>query len=149
MPTEYYEDIKLHKTYRSREYHLSEEEIIDFAKQWDPQPFHTDPEFAKNTRFGGLFASGAHLMVICVKLDCEREPKPSYIAGLGSDESRNVAPARPGDILVMEIEAISKRKSKSDPNAGVVRYITRLLNQREEPLIIGKFSVLVEKRDKR
>jgi len=68
MSTVYFEDIKLHQIHRSREYPLNEKEIIDFAKQWAPQPFHIDPEFAKNTKFGGLSASGTHLVAICVKL---------------------------------------------------------------------------------
>ena len=148
MELEYFEDIKLHQKYRSREYVLHEKEIIDFAKEWDPQPFHIDAEFAKNTSVGSLSAAGVHLMAICAKLDSERKIKPAYVAGLGSDELRFVAPARPGDILVLEVETISKRNSKSAPNAGIVGYAMQLLNQQGEPVIKAKSAALVEKRDK-
>jgi len=148
MPTEYFEDIKLHQKRKSRGYQLSEQEIIDFAKQWDPQPFHIDHEFAKSTKFGGLSASGAHLIAICVKLGNEKNPTPAWMAGLGWDKVRFLSPARPGDVLTLEIETTSKRESKSDPNAGIVHFAGRLLNQHGEPVLAQKGSALVAKRRK-
>ena len=59
-------------------------------------------------------------------------PKIAWIAGLGLDKVRYNAPARPGDVLVLENEVIWKRKSKSDPNRGIIRYVARLVNQRNE-----------------
>ena len=146
MLKEYFEDITLHQKRRSREYHLTEKEIINFAKEWDPQPFHVDPEFAQNTKFAGLAASGIHLVAICGKLLNERNPRPAFIAGLGLDKLRFVGPARPDDVLVLEMEAITKRESKSDPNVGIVCYAFKLLNQRNEPLVTGEPTGLVEKR---
>ena len=148
MSTEYFEDIKLHQKHRSRGYQLNEKEIVDFAKQWDPQPFHIDPEFAKNTKFGGLAASGTHLVAICGKLGNEENPSLAWIAGLGWDKVRFVASARPGDVLIFETEATSKRESKSDPKAGIVHFAARLLNQRGEPVLAQEGSVLVAKRHK-
>ena len=146
MSTVYFEDIKLHQIHRSREYPLNEKEIIDFAKQWDPQPFHIDPESAKNTKFGGLIASGVHLVVIGQKLINERMPKSAFIAGLALDDFKWLAPARPGDVIVLEMEAISKRESNSNRNAGIVRYIYKLLNQRGEELLTYKGTALTQKR---
>jgi len=54
----YFEDVEVHETNRSGEYVISEQSIIDFASEWDPHPFHIDPDYASKTRFGGLFAAG-------------------------------------------------------------------------------------------
>jgi acyl dehydratase len=147
MSIDYFEDIKLHQKYRSnKEYHLSEKEIIDFAKEWDPQPLHTDPEFARNTKFGGLVASGSHLVALCAKLGHRTGSKVAGIAGLGWHEVQFVAPARPGDAFIVEYEVIGKRASKSDTNAGIIRFATRLLNQHNQPVLTFETSLLVEKR---
>ncbi len=73
MSTEYFEDLQLHQIYQSRKYHLVETDIIEFASQWDPQPFHLDPEVAKKTKLGGICASGIHLIAICGKLMGEKK----------------------------------------------------------------------------
>jgi acyl dehydratase len=148
MALEYFEDIVLRQKRRSSEYLLEEKDIVDFAKEWDRELFHTDPEFAEKAGFGGLLASGIHLIAILSKLMKGMSPKPAYKAGLGFDELRFLVPARPGDILVVESEAISKRESKSQPNVGIVAYVNRLLNQRGEPVFTMKGTVFVEKRPK-
>ena len=149
---EYYEDIKLHQKSKSRAYHLTEKEIIDFATVWEPRPYHVNPEYAKNTRFGGLIAVGLHLLSIVWRLiyeiTCEKEPPAAYIAGLGLDEIRFITAARPGDTLVVKVEATSKRESKSDPNVGIVHYAYTVVNQRDEQVLSFKSSALVEKRPK-
>ena len=146
MSVEYYSDIRLHQKYRSREYPLTEEGIIAFAREWNPEPFHVDPETAKKSRIGGIFAAGPHLIAICVKLTNEKRPRPASVAGMGWDELRFLKPALPGDRLIAESEVISKRISKSDPNYGIVRYAVQLLNQNDEPVLTYKVSVLVGKR---
>ena len=143
---DYFEDIKLHQMHRSRGYRLKEKEIIDYAKKWDPQPFHIDPEFAKNTKFGGLVASGAHLLAICFKLVSEREPQMAIIAGLGWEKVQFLTPARPGDVLIFEEEVVWKRESKSDPNAGIIHSTARLLNQRGEAVFTIEGTGLIQKR---
>ena len=146
MSIEYFEDVELHKKHRSREFYLNEKDIIAFAEEWDPQPFHIDLESAKNSKFGGLIASGVHLIVIGQKLLNEKTPKTAWIAGLALDDFKWLAPARPGDVIVLEMEAISKRESNSNRNAGIVRYIYKLLNQRGEELLTYKGTALTQKR---
>ena len=146
MSLDYFEDIKLHQIYRSREYLLTEKDIIDFARQWDPYPAHTDPEAAKNTHFGGLFASAAHLLAIWYKLASEEDFNGAWIAGLGWDETNFLAHAQPGDVLVLEKEVTWKRESKSNPNAGVIHYSVKLLNQRGETVLTSGAPVLFQKR---
>lgn len=144
----YLEDIKPPQLYRSREYPLTEKEIIDYARQWDAQPSHTDPEFARNNQFGCVIAAGVHLLSICMKLSLERKPQTAWIAGLAWDELRFVNPARPGDTLILELELISKRESKSNPNVGIVRGLHRLVNQRNETVLSFVGTGLIKKRNK-
>ena len=146
MTREYFEDIELRQTRRLGEYLLHEKDIIDFAKLWDPLPFHIDPEFAGTTEAGGIIASGFQLLAISEKLLIEEKPT-AWIAGLGLDEVRFQAPAVPDDLLVLEIEAISKRESKSNSKAGIVTHTFRLLNQRDEAVLTYKGAGLVEKRN--
>ncbi|MDD5094446.1 MAG: MaoC/PaaZ C-terminal domain-containing protein [Dehalococcoidia bacterium] len=137
----YYEDIKLHEKYRSKEYLLTEQKIIAFGEEWDPDPSHIDPESAKTSRFGTVIAPAVLLMAIWVKLVREQEPKRAYITGLGWDEVRFLLPSRPGDRIVWEEEPLSKRESKSDPAAGIVRCAMKLLRGR---LRIGVKNTLKE-----
>jgi acyl dehydratase len=148
MSTQYFEDIKLNQRYRSREYLLTEKEIIDFATEWDPQAMHVDPNYARNKGFGDVLAAGTHLMAICAKLINERRPRPAFCPSPGWDKVRFVTPARPGDVLVLEIEAIRKRDSKSRPDVGVVIYSHTLLNQREEPVLTREGIALIAKQPK-
>jgi len=146
--TEYFEDIKLHQQYRSREYFLNEKEIIDFATVWDPQQLHIDKESAKNTKFGSLVASGIHLVAIGQKLANEMRPRPAWIAGLGWEKVQFLAPARSGDVLVLENEVIMKRESESDRSAGIVCYAARLLNQHNKLVLTYEGTALIERRHK-
>jgi len=146
MSVEYYEDIKLHQKYRSRGYLLTEQEIINFASEWDPQPMHIDPASAKNSSLGGVIAAATHIMAICTKLVNEKRPKPAFRPSPGWDKVRIITPARPGDVLTLEIEAVWKRRSKSRPDIGIVIYSQRLLNQRDEPVLTRKSITLVARR---
>jgi len=145
MTKAYFEDIKLHEAYRIGDYLLEEKEIIDFAKKYDPLPFHIDPDFARTTTFGSIIASGFQLLAICQRLFIEKKPI-AFLAGLGLEEVRFVAPGMPGDVLVLEVEPVSKRQSESNPQAGIVTHRFRLLNQRDEPLLTYKGVGIVEKR---
>ena len=75
--------------------------------------------------------------------------KPTaWLAGLGLDEVRFLAPVRPGDTLVLDVETVSTRESKSNPEAGIVSHSFKLLNQHEEAVLTYKGAGMVEKRDK-
>ena len=146
MYPKYYEELELHKKIRSRGYLLTEPDIIDFARKFDPQPFHIDPEYARTTRFGGLFCSGVHLISISQRLMDEMSAQTAWIAGMGWDEVRFLTAGRPGDVLELETELTAKRESKSDPSRGVVHLTLKLLNQRNEVVLSYKAFGLIEKR---
>jgi acyl dehydratase len=126
----YFEDFKVGEVAALPERKLSEEEIITFARQFDPQPFHVDPEAAKQSIYGGIIASGWHTCAIAMRMMCD-----AYLletASLGSpgvDEVRWLKPVRGGDTLRGERTTLSVRASESKPDRGVVHSEWRIYNQ--------------------
>lgn len=112
---------------------ISEEEIIAFGKQFDPQPFHTDPEAAKDSIFGGLIASGWHTAAVTMRILVEKYL--SDVASLGSpgvEELRWLKPVYPGDQLSARVTVIETRRSRSKPDRGIVRSYIEVFNQDRE-----------------
>ena len=99
---------------------LTANEIVDFARTWDPQPFHTDIDAAKESPFGGLVASSAHLFAICTRLFFDHEDRIDVLAMLGKDKLRLPGPARAGTTLTYRTRCIGKRASSSRPTTGIV-----------------------------
>ncbi len=127
----YFEDFKVGQVFGSaRSIRVDKDEIITFAKKYDPQFFHLDEEAARSSIFGGLVASGWLTAALTMRLLTEREAKPAGGSiGLGFDELRWPIPVRPGDELRVESEILDVRPSKSRPDRGVVKMRTRTLNQ--------------------
>jgi len=112
---------------------LSEHEIIAFARDWDPQRFHTDPVAARQTPFGGLVASGWHTGAVMMRFMCDAYlNESSCIASPGIEEWRFSLPVRPGDTLHYRGTVIESRPSSSKPDRGIVKWRWELLNQRAE-----------------
>jgi len=132
----YYEDIAVGDTEEFGEYHVTKEEIIEFASQYDPQPFHTDEEAAKESAFGELVASGWHTAAICMRLLVDNMmDKRASMGARGVDELRWKQPVRPGDTLHLRTEVVDKRRSESDPGRGYVDNKMEGLNQNDEVVI--------------
>ena len=131
----YFEDVPVNELRESRSVVMTAEDMIAFAKQWDPQPFHTSEESAVDTPLG-LIASSAHTYALSMKLCVELVKEPSAtVAGLGVDEMRMSYPVRPGDALRLRMNIESKRESKSNPGVGIVVTRMELLNQRDEVVL--------------
>lgn len=127
------EDLKVGQEFMSDPHPLDAEQIIAYARQFDPQPFHLDAEEAKDTFFGGLAASGWHTMSITMKLMVQSLPFAKGIIGAGG----HVAwprPTRPGDILRIKSTIREIKPSKSRPDRGMVQTHILTLNQEEEVL---------------
>jgi acyl dehydratase len=110
-----------------------ESEMIAFARHFDPQPFHTDPEAAKQSAFGGLIASGWYTAGLMMRLYVDYYL--SHVASLGSpgvDELRWLKPVRPGDALSLRVTVAATKRSRSKPDRGVVRSYVEVLNQNRE-----------------
>ena len=112
MSIRYYEDFKVGDRFTSAGLTMTESAIIDFARQWDPQPFHTDAEFAKKWTFGGLIASGLHTMAVTLRLWLDQGVFRSCSLGSpGIGEVQFPRPVRPGDTLrvitdITELQAL-------------------------------------------
>ncbi len=142
----YFEDIELNTPRTSAEYSVSKEEIIAFAKQWDPQPFHTDEEAAKHWPLG-LTGSSTHSYALLTKLQTEMEgEKPAIVAGLGIDEWRTPTPLRPGDSVRAIGYVESKRESASKPTMGILISVSKLVNQNDEVILTYKSTGLALKK---
>ena len=114
------DDIEVGDTYRSDSYTVSAEEITDFARGYDPQPFHLSEAGAAGTFFDGLAASGWHTAAITMRLLVTGGlPIAHGIIGLGIDLAWPT-PTRPGDTLHVELVITDVRISRSDPNRGIV-----------------------------
>jgi len=118
---------------------VDEAEVIEFARHYDPQPFHIDAEAAAQGSFGGLIASGWHTGSLVMRLLVEHYLSP--IASLGSpgiDELRWLTPVRPGDTLSVRVTVLETRRSQSRPDRGLVRALMEALNQRREVVMSMK-----------
>jgi len=129
----YFEDLHVGDRFRSSEYSMTESEMIEFARRFDPQPFHIDPEAAKRSVFGGLIASGWHTAAIAMRLRTQSGIKVAGgMIGMGVDELRWPRPVRSGDTIHLETEVIETRPSLSQPDHGIVRVRETALNQSGE-----------------
>ena len=112
---------------------LSAEEIIEFGKKYDPQPFHIDSEKAKQTFFGELIASGWQTASICMRMICDLYLiEAASLGSPGVDELRWVKPVRPGDTLRLRTTVIEATPSAKQPNRGTVLFRWELFNQNGE-----------------
>ena len=129
----YYEDLEIGRVYRSDVIMVTEEEIVQFAKAFDPQPFHTDKAAAGDSVFGTLVASGWHTAALTMRLRVtgELQLAGGWI-GLGTEGLKWPKPVLPGDTLRATVEVIEKRESKSNPSRGIIRVRTSTYNQHDE-----------------
>lgn len=115
---------------------LTEAEILDFARQFDPQRFHVDAEQAKLTLYKGLIASGWHTCSIVFRMACDGFILASSSMGSpGLDNVRWLKPVRPGDTLRTRIEVLETRPMASKPHLGMVKVLWQGLNQHDEVVV--------------
>lgn len=143
----YLEDIKIGDHFQSREYEMTLEEILQFAKMYDPQVFHTDPEKAKDhIIFQGIAASGWHTGAVTMRLWTECFPVAHGLIGTESS-LRWPRPTRPGDKIRVDVEIVSITPSKTKFDRAIVTYVTQAKNQFDDVLLISTTKIVVFKRD--
>ena len=128
-------------------YTVTEADIVSFALQYDPQPFHIDAEAAKQTPFGGLIASGFQTLAAGFRaLYSSGVITSANLGGIGIDELRWLKPVRPGDTLrtVTIVKEIAPSKSK--PDRGVLKHEVIVTNQRGEAVVTGTFVILMKRK---
>ncbi len=130
MPELTFEDFEPGQVYELGSTVVSEDEIVAFARQFDPQPFHLDPEAAKDSVFGGLIASGWHTGAMWMRLYVDS--LLGGVAGQGSsgiEELRWLAPVRPGDTLSGRLTILEATASERHPDRGTIRIRGEMVNQ--------------------
>lgn len=142
----HFEDFRPGEETTVGDYLVTEDELIDFAKKWDPQPFHVDKEAAGESVFGGLIACGCHVVSISILLQNEVGTRPNIIAGLGWDQLRFPKPVRPGDRLSLTVVCLEKRELRSRSEQGIVRNLVTVTNQQGEPVLTYQDTIIVAKR---
>ncbi len=136
MATIYWEDFEVGTTEDMGSHTFIEEEIIAFARQFDPQPFHVDPEAAKLSAFGGLVASGWHTCSVSMRMICDGYLNKTVSMGApGVDSVRWPNPVRPGDTITLARKVLEARASNSRPGMGLVRTGWQAVNQRGETVM--------------
>ena len=127
----YLDDLAVGAEFNSEKYAVGAEEIREFAKNFDPQPFHLDEEAARKTWFEGLIASGWHTAAITMRLLVHSVPIAGGIIGAGG-EITWPKPTRPGDVLNVVSTIVNISPSKSKPDRGIVTIQSDTLNQHGE-----------------
>ena len=147
MTGRYFEDFSVGDEIVTLGRTITEEAIIGFAAQYDPQSFHIDVEAAKATSYGGLIASGFQTLAIGFRLFIDTGTiAGTSIGSPGMDDVRWVKPVRPGDTLHTIMRVLEARASASKPDRGIVRFIVRVLNQRDEDVLTLATSVFLLRR---
>jgi acyl dehydratase len=149
MPVRYFEDLEVGAKTCFGAYEVAREEVLDFARKYDPQPFHLSDEAAAKTHFGRLAASGWHTCAMTMAVIVKHMSEGEGQAGLGSpgvDELRWLKPVYPGDTLHVNGEIVEKTPSRSKPNLGSFRTQTTVTNQHGEPVMRMTSIVLILRR---
>ena len=144
----YFEDIELHHKEIFGSYTVAKEEVIEFSKKWDPQPFHVDEEAAKASIYGGLTAPSVYIMAVASLLGNTIEPKMAALGALGMTDLEFPNPMRPGDTITLTSIVTHKRSSKTKPDRGIIHYSVRVTNQNDEPVATYRIKTMVAKRNK-
>ncbi len=135
----YFEDFKVGDVTEVGPVFVSEQEIVDFATRFDPQPFHIDSEAAKSSPFGGLIASGWHTAALFMGMFVRGILLDSASLGSpGVEEIRWTAPVRPGDTLTGRITITDVQPSKTNANRGTVFTTNEVFNQDGERVMTLK-----------
>jgi acyl dehydratase len=126
----WFDDFKAGERFEFGAYLITEEEIIEFARRYDPQPFHLDAEAGRASVFGGLVASGWMTGAVLMRMMCDHMiPERSSMGSPGIDELRWLQPVRPGDVLSVRMEVLESIPSRRKPDRGVLRSRFEVLNQ--------------------
>jgi acyl dehydratase len=126
---------------------VEQDEVLSFARRFDPQAMHTDPEAASRGAFGGLIASGWHTAGLMMRLYVEHYlTHVASLASPGLDELRWLKPVRPGDMLSVRVTVLKAVPSKSKPDRGAVTSFIEVINQDDEVVMTLKVVNLIAKR---
>ena len=139
----YFEDIEVDSQFESPWYSVPRDEVMDFARRWDPYPHHLDEAVAQASLFKGIAACAPHIFAISSRLSHDLPGPLALIAGLGGDGLALLAPVRADSRVRLIRRFTSKRLSKSRPGAGIVSIEDTLYSPEEEALFRTSGSILI------
>ena len=143
----YFEDVEVGSTERFGRYEVTRDEIVAYAREFDPQPFHLDEEAGRRSQFGGLIASGWHTGAMLIRMLCEHAiPGTASTGAIGFDDLKWLKPVRPGDVLSVETTVREKTESRSRRDIGTVKIESRVLNQAGDAVMTLTSLVLYRRR---
>ena len=144
----YFEDLDVGTERVFGTYHVTREEVLEFAQKYDPQPFHLSDEAAAKTHFKRLAASGWHTaaMTMRVTVDCLTKDRQASLGSPGIDQLRWLKPVYPGDTLTVKAKIIDKTPSRSKPEIGSMRSETIVTNQHDDVVMTLTTIVLMMRR---
>jgi len=144
----YFEDIKVGSKNSFGRYEVTRDEVIAFARQYDPQPFHLDDEAAARGLFGRISASGWHICAMTMRMlvDHMRDVTEAGLGSPGVDEVRWRRPVYPGDTLRVETEVTDKKASRSRPEMGSYTMSITVLNQHDDVVTTIRSIALIRRR---
>ncbi len=146
----YFEDYVEGDVHRFGSIAVEADEVVAFAKRFDPQTLHTDPEAARLTPFAGLIASGWHTAGLTMRLYVEHYlTHVASLASPGLDELRWLRPVRPGDTLSVRVTVLKAAPSKSKPDRGAVTSLVEVFNQADEAVMTFKCVNIIGRRPAR
>lgn len=135
MERRYFDDLSDGEVLDCQPVLMTREAIIDFAKIFDPQPFHIDEDAARESIFGGLVASSLHTLSACTRAVVDAQGDVIIISGVGMHEVNMFNPVRPGDTLSVKAWWTGLKRSRSKPDRGFAAIKCKVTNQRKEPVI--------------
>ena len=144
--TRYFEDFPVGAVFELGEAHLSEEQMVAFAREYDPQPFHVDPTAAREHPFGGLVASGLQTFAVFNRLFVDSLMRETANLGGASAEMQWLGPIRPGDLLRARTRVLEARPSLSKRDRGVVKFLFELENAEGEVPWRATSTLLIARR---
>jgi acyl dehydratase len=145
---QYFEDLVIGAETDFGSYDVTREEVLEFARKYDPQPFHLSDEAAAETHFGRLSASGWHTAAMTMAVIARKVvgEKQASLGSPGIDELRWLKPVYPGDTLHVRGEILDKTPSRSRPEMGSFRTRTTVTNQDGIPVMTFVSIVLIRRR---
>lgn len=143
-----FEDMAVGQHYNCGTHQVSREDILEFAKKFDPQPFHMDEAAAAKSMYGGLIASGWHTCAMAMRCMCDHFlNNATGVGSPGFDEIRFVRPVRPGDVLEVSLEVLEVTPSRSKPDRGAIKTKTYIMNQKGELAATIVATTLMRRRE--
>ncbi len=126
---------------------VTAEAIVEFAREFDPQPFHLDAEAARGSQAGGLIGSGWHTAALLMRMNCDEFVLRSASQGApGVEEMNWIKPVRPGDRLRIRRTTLSARASRSRPRIGILEFLFEVINQDREVVMTQKNPMFIGRR---